>query len=97
MNISLPKFSVSSLTKNFKENVNSLFLIMLIGLIVCELYVINNSVQTLIRFEAQGHVEVKAKGVKVNFTAYDEVVKEIDDAENYNSQIGQLKNPFSAN
>lgn len=80
-----------------KGNMNSLFFAMLICLVVAEIFVINHSVQTILRFQAQGQVEVKSKGVRINFTAYDEVINKVDEADAYKPVIQQLRNPFGVN
>jgi len=88
---------ISSLGVILKGNSNFLFLVMLMCLIVFEIFVINHSFQTVLRFENQGHVDVKSKGVKVNFAAYDEVIKKADEADTYEQVVGQLRNPFGVN
>lgn len=80
-----------------KENINPLFLVMLMCLIVAEVFVINHSLQTVLRFQAQGQVQVKSKGVKINFTAYDEVITKVDEADTYQPVVRQLRNPFGVN
>lgn len=93
----MTSISIGSIGMMFKENINSLFLAMLMCLIAAEVFVINHSVQTVLRFQAQGHVEVKSKGVRVNFTAYDEVIKKVDEADTYEPVVQQLRNPFGVN
>jgi len=86
--------SLGRITKFFTGNVEILFAVMLLGILVLEGFVVKSSIDLIQNAKPQpGRIPVS--GVKVNFKTYDAVTQKIDTASTFVPPIETIFNPFT--
>ena len=94
------KFNNISLNNIFKRfnflrrNSSFIFLVLIIGLLICEGFVIKNAVFKVLNWSDQIPPITVAKGVRINFTNYDQVVDRIQRAQDFKPEGDTSRNPF---
>ncbi len=86
-----PKHFLVQLTKNL----SLLFFVVFIILLIFEAIQIKKSVDIILNFNEEAAPMVAVKGVRINFDNYNQVVKRIQDAENFRPTGGIRRNPFN--
>jgi len=88
--LSVLKLPASNLTKNLA----AIFFAGLILLLILEAFELNNSVRLILGSGQEPPLVTQEKGVRINFDNYNEVVKRIEQAPDFQPMGGITKDPF---
>ena len=96
MDISFSQISSFLKSKSKQASVVYAFVAILLALLVWEILVVKDSVRVVLELEnQQAPVAGGRKGVRVNFTDYDQIIKRVDQASVFKPTGGIAKNPFA--
>ncbi len=84
------KYYYGKLIKNF----GWVFLVVLLIIIFFEFFEISVSAQIVLNLNQSMPPVGQNKSERVNFEAYDQIIKRIDSAKNFNATSGVVSNPF---
>ena len=95
MNISLGSLKGLNVIQVLSKGTDSVLWFLFIGILAANIFVLKHSLDSILSLNEASPAAVKVTGVRVNFDAYHEVEKRIDDAKSFVPEQVIIKDPFT--